>query len=74
MTVVISKPNKTSYNSPKLFYPIIFLNTIGKLFEKMIGGCLQFHMISNNFIHSCQLGGLKQRSTMDVEITLTHII
>ena len=37
MAVVISKPNKTSYNSPKLYCPIVLLNTIGKLFEKMIG-------------------------------------
>jgi len=73
-TVVIPKLNKASYDSPKLFCPIILLNTIGKLFEKMIGECLQFHMVSNNFIHPCQLGGLKQRSTMDVEVTLTYII
>ena len=74
MMVVIPKSNKTSYNSPKSFCPIVFLNTIEKLFEKMIGEHLQFHIISNNFIHPCKLGGLKQRSTMDVEVTLTHII
>ena len=37
MMVVIPKPNKISYGSPKLFCPIVFLNTIEKLFEKMIG-------------------------------------
>ena len=74
MTVVISKPNKTSYNSPKSFCPIVFLNIIGKLFEKIIGKRLQFHIISNNFIYPCELGGLKQRSTMDVRVALTHII
>ena len=31
-------------------------------------------MISNNFIHSYQLSSLKQRSTTDVDITLTHFI
>jgi len=51
MTVIIPKPNKASYNSPKFFYPIILLNMIGKLFEKMIGEHLQFHMISNSFIY-----------------------
>jgi len=74
MTVVIPKPNKTSYDSPKSFCPIVLLNTIGKLFEKMIGEGLQFHMISNNFIHSCQLAGLKQRSITDTGVALTHII
>jgi len=48
-TVVIPKPNKTSYNSPKLFHPIVLLNTTGKLSKKMIRERLQFHSISNNF-------------------------
>ena len=47
---------------------------IGKLFEKMIGDCLQFHTISNNFIHQSQLEGFKQRSTIDAGVILTHII
>ena len=72
--VVISKPNITIFNSSKSYWPIILLNTIGKLFKKMIGECLQFHMIFNNFIYHSQLRGLKQRSTMDIGIILTHII
>ena len=72
--VIIPKPNKTTFNSPKLYYPIVLLNTIGKFFEKMIGECLQFHMISNNFIYYSQLGDLKQRSTTDTGVTLIHII
>jgi len=74
LTVVISKPNKTSFDSPKLYRSIVLLNTIGKLFEKMIGEHLQFHMISNNFIHLSQLRGLKQIFTMDVRVAFTHII
>ena len=72
--VVIPKPNKTTFNSPKLYCPIVLLNTIGKLFKKMIGEHLQFHMISNNFIYPSQLKGLKQRSILDMGIILTHII
>ena len=73
-TVVIPKPNKASFNSPKSYHSIVLLNTIRKLFEKMIGERLQFHMISNSFIHPSQLRGLKQRSTMDTGVALTHII
>ena len=40
----------------------------------MIGECLQFHTISNKFVHQSQLGGLKQRSTTDADVVLTHII
>ena len=35
---------------------------------------MQFLMISNNFIHLYQLGGLKQRVTSNVEVMLTHFI
>jgi len=72
--VVIPKPNKSVYDSPKLYQPIVLLNTIGKLFEKMIGEQLQFHTISNNFVHQSQLGGLKQRSTTDASVVLTYTI
>ena len=72
--VVIPKPNKTSFDLPKLYCPIVLLNMIGKLFEKMIEEWLQYYTISNNFIHSSQLGGLKQRFTTDMGVTLTHII
>jgi len=50
--VIISKPNKSSYDSPKFFYPIVLLNTLGKLFEKIISEWLQFHSLSNNFVLS----------------------
>ena len=72
--MIISKPNKESYNSPKSFWPIVFLNILEKLIEKVIGECLQFQLISNNFIHLCQLGSLKQKSTSDAGIALTHFI
>jgi len=73
-TVVIPKPNKTSYDNPKAFCPIVLLNTLGKLVEKVIAERLQFIVTSNNFIHPSQLGGLKFKSTNDAGTTLTHII
>ena len=72
--VVIPKPNKQSYDSSKSFRPIVLLNTLDKLIEKVIGKRLQFQVIFNNFIHSSQLGGLKFKSTIDVGVALTHII
>ena len=72
--VIIPKPNKSAYDSPKVYHPIVLLNMIGKLFEKMIGECLQFHTIANNFVHQSQLKGLKQRSTTDAGAILTHTI
>jgi len=72
--VIIPKPNKPSYDSPKSFCPIVLLNTLGKLIEKVIEERLQFHVVSNDFIHPSQLESLKFKSTTDMGIALTHII
>ena len=72
--VIIPKLKKPSYDLSKSFQPIVLLNTIGKLFEKMIGERLQFLLISNNFVHLCQLDELKHRSTTNAGIALTHLI
>jgi len=57
-----------------MFCPIVQLNTLGKLIEKVITERIQFTVISNNFIHQSQLGGLKFKSTIDAEVALTHIV
>ena len=41
-SIIIPKPNKASYDIPKIFRPITLLNTLGKLIEKIIGKRLQF--------------------------------
>jgi len=73
-TVVIPKPNKLSYNNPKAFRPIILLNTLGKLVEKVIAERLQFIVSSNDLIHPSQLGGLKFKSISDASVALTYIV
>ena len=72
--IIIPKPNKMSYDQLKAFRPIVLLNTLGKLIEKVIAERLQFTVISNNFIHPSQLGGLKFKSTTDAGVVLTHIV
>ena len=73
-TVVIPKLSKLSYNNPKAFHPIVLLNTLGKLIEKVITERIQFTVASNNLIYPSQLGGLKFKSTSNARVTLTHII
>jgi len=58
----------------KALRPIVLLNTIDKLIKKAISNRLQFQSILKEFIHPCQLGSLKQCSTTDMDIVLTHII
>ena len=62
------------YDNPKAFCPIVLLNTLSKLVEKVIAERLQFTIASNNFIHPSQLGGLKFKSTNNTGTALTHII
>ena len=73
-TIIILKPNKTLYDQPKVFRPIVLFNTLGKLIEKVIAEKLQFMVMSNDFIHLSQLGRLKFKSTTDTGIVLTHIV
>ena len=73
-TIIIPKPNKSLYNQPKAFRPIVLLNTLGKLIKKVVTNRLQFMVAHNNFIHLSQLGSLKFKSTIDAGIALTHIV
>jgi len=73
-TIIIPKLNKQTYNNPKSFHPIILLNTLEKLIEKVIADRLQFHVVKNDFIHPSQLGGLKFKLTSDAGVVLTYTI
>jgi len=73
-TVIIPKLNKMAYDYPKSFCPIVLLNTLGKLIEKVIAERLQFLIVRNDFIHLSQLGSLKFKSTTDAGVAPTHIV
>ena len=74
MLIIISKPNKLSYDISKTFQPIVLLNMPGKLIKIAISVRLQAHSITLNFIHSNQLGGIKQHFITDASIYLIHLI
>jgi len=49
-TIVILKPNKSLYNQPKAFRPIVLLNTLGKLIEKwLLKGFNSWSWVTNLF-------------------------
>jgi hypothetical protein len=72
--VVISKPGKPWYDTPKSFCPIFLLNTLGKMFEKMLSNRLQFEAAKHRVLHPNQCGGVCQNSTKDAGCFLTHIV
>jgi len=47
---------------------------MGKLIEKVISHRLQFHLSANGFLNPNQPGGIRQRSTINAGMYLTHLI
>jgi retron-type reverse transcriptase len=74
LSVIIPKPGKPSYSTPKAFRPIVLLNTLGKLIEKMLARQLQFDGVAHGTFEPNQFGGITQRSTEDAGVYLTHIV
>jgi hypothetical protein len=73
-TMVIPKPGKLLYDTPKLFRLIVLLNTLGKMFEKILSNRLQFEAAGHGVLHPNQFGGVCQNSTKDAGCFLTHIV
>ena len=74
VSVIIPKPGKPAYNTPKVFRPIVLLNTLGKLIEKIVVRRLQFDAVKHGILHPNQLGGVAQWSTEDAGMFLTHFV
>jgi hypothetical protein len=72
--VVIPKPGKALYDTPKSFCPIVLLNSLGKMFEKMLSNRLQFEAAEHGVLHPNQFGGVCQNSTKDAGCFLTHVV
>ncbi|RXW14227.1 hypothetical protein EST38_g11621 [Candolleomyces aberdarensis] len=72
--VIIPKPNKPSYSTPKVFRPIVLLNTLGKLIKKMISNRFQHNMIKYDLVDANQMSGVQQGSTKDAGLFLAHLV
>jgi len=72
--MIIPKPGKPAYDTPKAFRPIVLLNTLGKLIEKVVARRLHFDAIKYSILHPNQLGGVAQQSTENASVFLTHLV
>jgi hypothetical protein len=52
VSVIILKLGKPHHDTPKMFRPIILLNTLGKLFEKMLAQHMQYDTVCLGIFHS----------------------
>lgn len=61
--VILRKPGKDSYVTPKSYRPIGLLPVLGKIYEKMLVSRLKFHLLPK--ISTRQYGFMPQKSTED---------
>ena len=70
--IVIPKPNKPSYSTPRTFHPIQLLECMGKVLEKIIATRLMFDIGKHNLVPFNQFGGRTHSSCVDAGISLAH--
>ncbi|MBW0482641.1 hypothetical protein O181_022356 [Austropuccinia psidii MF-1] len=73
-TAIIRKAAKDDYTNPNAYRPIALLNTLGKLFEKIINTRLNHWAHISKTIHPGHVGGRPSRSINDALVTLTSWI
>ncbi|MBW0515027.1 hypothetical protein O181_054742 [Austropuccinia psidii MF-1] len=74
LTAIIRKNDKDDYSNPSAYHPIALLNTLGKLFEKVINNCLTFWSTSEEVLHPGHMGGTPGRNINDALTVLTSWI
>ena len=74
VTTCISKPKKPDYTKAKAFQPIVLLNCLGKLKEKMLARRMQFDGQKYGLMHPSQFGEAIQHGTQDAGTQLVHNI
>ena len=72
--MVLLKPGKPHYDTPKSYRPIQLLECLGKLLEKVIAKCLTFDCGKYEILPPEQFGGRSISSCIDAGLTLTHDI
>jgi ribonuclease HI len=61
-TIVLRKPGKESYKTPKAYRPIALLNTLGKTLESMVANRLAYVVENHAVLPATHLGGRKMLS------------
>ncbi|KAI0995575.1 hypothetical protein K3495_g12605, partial [Podosphaera aphanis] len=74
ITVVLRKPQKPRYDTPKAYRPIALLNTMGKLLEKLIANRISKAAEEYNLLPEEQMGARPKRSTISAIELLTEQI
>ena len=73
-TVVLRKPGKPRYDTPKAYRPIALLNTMSKVLTAIMAELLTFYTETHKLLPALHFGGRPGRTTTDAVHLLTHKI
>jgi ribonuclease HI len=73
-TVVLRKPGKPSYTTPKAYRPIALINTTCKLLTAIVADQLTYILEHHNLLPNTHFGGRPGRSTTDSLHLLENVI
>ena len=73
-TIVLRKPGKPRYDTPKAYRPIALLNTLAKVLTSIIAEQLTFYAEKHQLLPQQHYGGRPARTTTDAMHTLTYKI
>ena len=73
-TVVLRKPRKPCYDTPKAYHPIVLLNTLGKLMTAVVAEQLTYYTEKHALLPPTHFGGCQGKTTTDALHTLTYRI
>lgn len=73
--IILAKPSKEDYTTPKAYRIIALLNCLGKTLEKIFASRLAYLAnTTQDLLHHTQMGGRKQRSAIDTALLLLNEI
>ena len=76
ITVILRKPGKPDYSTPKAYRPIALLNTTAKLLSAIVAERTSYTLEAHNLLPNTHFGGRPGRSTSDslhlFETTVRH--
>ena len=72
LSIIIPKPKKADYSTPKSYRPIALLNTLGKLLTKIIANRMQYDAAAFTLLHEGQC--VQKHATIDAGLVLLDFI
>lgn len=74
ITVILRKPGKPDYSTPKAYWPIALLNTTAKLLSAIVADRMSYILEAHNLLPPTHFGGRPGRSTEDSLLLPEHTI